>query len=150
MDPKGIEDSLEDLRESIVGKGVAGVKERIVLVDSVEEAQLVVEVRARRSTKSFGAVMPNNCYVLFAVGPGGGVGAARFEELPTNYRPKKSGLAVWRISAPKPGDPTFVFESYNGYGRTEFGCHGSAANAAAAGIDKFIEDNHTILTAEGS
>ncbi len=93
--------------------------------------------------------MPNNCYVLFAVGPGGGVDAARFEELPTNYRPKKSGLAVWRISAPKPGDPTFVFESYNGYGRTEFGCHGSAANAAAAGIDKFIEDNHTILTAEG-
>jgi hypothetical protein len=146
-DPEGVTDALEDLRESIRGEGVAGVKERVVLVDTPQEAQLVVEVRARRSTKNFGAVVPSNCYTLFAVGPGELLDAARFEEVPTNYRPRKFGLAVWRISAPKPEDPTFVFESYNGYGRTAFGCHGSAANAAAAGIEKFVEDNHAILTA---
>jgi hypothetical protein len=27
-----------------------------------------------------------------------------------------------------------------------FGCFGTAANAASAGVDKFIEDNYEILT----
>ena len=28
-----------------------------------------------------------------------------------------------------------------------FGCYGTAANAAAAAIDRFVEDNYEVLTA---
>lgn len=50
-------------------------------------------------------------------------------------------LWAWKISSPRPEKPVFVFEGYNG-GGSEFGCHGAAANAASAVIDKFIEDNY--------
>jgi hypothetical protein len=52
IDPKGIADSVEDLTESIQGKGVAGRKERIILAPSAADADLVVEVLARRSGKT--------------------------------------------------------------------------------------------------
>ncbi len=46
IDPKGIADSVEDLTESIQGKGMAGRKERIILTSSADDADLVVEVAA--------------------------------------------------------------------------------------------------------
>src|SRR5262245_12227155 len=45
---KKITDSVQDVIESIQGKGLAGRKDRVELASSAEEADLVVEVRARR------------------------------------------------------------------------------------------------------
>ena len=73
-------------------------------------------------------------------GPGGQLDAERFAKVPANYRPGKFGAAVYRLASPKPDNPVFLFESYNG-GGSEFGCHGAAGNAAATAIDKFIKDN---------
>ena len=145
IDPKGIADSVQDLVESIQGKGVAGRKERIILAPSAADADLVVEVAARRSGKTLPTQLkPDRCFVLFTVGPGGKGNAASFARVPATYRLK--GVWAWRIAAPKESKPVFTFESYNG-GAGEFGCQGQAANAASAVIDKFIEDNHSILTA---
>src|SRR5688572_2685277 len=71
IDPKGIADSVKDLTESIQGKGVAGRKERITLVESAADADLVVEVQARRSGKTLPTqIKPDRCFVLFTVGVG--------------------------------------------------------------------------------
>jgi hypothetical protein len=145
IDPKGIADSVEDLTESIQGKGMAGRKERIILASSAADADLVVEVMARRSGKTLPTQLkPDRCFLLFTVGAGGKVPAKTFARVPANYRPKKFGLWAWRIASPKEEKPVFTFESYNG-GAEQFGCQGQAANAASAAIDKFIEDNYAIL-----
>ena len=147
IDPKGIADSVQDLVESIQGKGVAGRKERIILASSAADADLVVEVAARRSGKTLPTQLkPDRCFLLFTVGPGGKGSAASFARVPATYRPKHSGVWAWRIASPKESKPVFTFESYNG-GAGEFGCQGQAANAASGLIDKFIEDNYAILTA---
>jgi hypothetical protein len=145
IDPKGIADSVQDLKESIQGKGVAGRKERIILVESAADADLLVEVQARRSGKTLPTqIKPDRCFVLFTVGVGDKGSAKSFGRVPANYRPRKFGLWAWRIASPNPAKPVFTFESYNGGGE-EFGCQGQAANAASAAIDKFIEDNYPIL-----
>ena len=142
---KGITDSVQDVVESIQGKGLAGRKDRVALASSAEEADLVVEVRARRSGKTLPTQLKaDRCYLLFSLGPGGRLDAERFAKVPANYRPGKFGAAVWRLASPKPESPVFLFESYNG-GGSEFGCHGAAANAAATAIDKFIQDNGALL-----
>ncbi len=147
IDPEGIADSVKDVMESIQGKGIAGRKERVVLVGSADEADLLVKVAARRASKdSPMAIAPSNCYLLFDVAPGGKVKAENFAKVPANYRPRRFGMAVWKIASPKPDRMAFRFESYNG-GGTPYGCQGAAANAAAGTIDKFIEDNYVLLTA---
>ena len=142
---KGINDSVQDVIESIRGKGMAGRKERVELTSSAEEADLVVEVRARRSGKTLPTQFkPDRCYVLFSLGPGGKVDPERFARVPASYRPGKWNAAVYRLASPKPESPAFLFESYNG-GGSEFGCWGAAGNAAASAIDKFIQDNGALL-----
>jgi hypothetical protein len=146
IEVKKISDSVQDVIESIQGKGLAGRKDRVELASSAEGADLVVEVRARRSGKTLPTQLkPDRCYLLFTLGPGGKVDAEHFARVPANYRPGKFGAAVWRLASPKADSPVFVFESYNG-GGSEFGCHGAAANAAATAIDKFIQDNGALLT----
>lgn len=144
---KGINDSVQDVIESIQGKGLAGRKERLTLVTSAAEADLVVEVLARRSGKTLPTqIKADRCYLLFTIGAGAQLEAARFDRVPATWRPGKFGHAVWRLATPKPERPVFVLESYNG-GGSEFGCHGEAANAASVAIDKFVENNGAALSA---
>jgi hypothetical protein len=143
---KGINDSVQDVIESIQGKGLVGRKELVALASSAEEADLVVEVRARRSGKTLPTqIKADRCYLLFSLGPGGKVDAEHFAKVPASYRPGRWGYPVWRLASPKPDSPVFLFESYNG-GGSEFGCHGAAGNAAAVAIEKFIKDNEALLT----
>jgi hypothetical protein len=144
---KGINDSVQDVVESIQGKGMlAGRKERVTLAPSAAEADLVVEIRARRSSKTLPTQFkPDRCYLLFSLGPGGKLDPERFARVPATYRPGKFGYPVWRLTSPKPETPYFLFESYNG-GETSIGCHGDAANTASVAIDKFIQDNGALLT----
>jgi hypothetical protein len=145
IDPKGLSDAAEDLAESFQGKGLAGKKEWVSLVPSAGEADLVIEVAARRAAKTLPTQLkPDRCYLLFTVGAGSKMEPARFAKVPADYRFKKFGLYAWKIAGPRPDRQVFYFESYNG-GGNEFGCHGAAANAATGVVNKFIEDNHAIL-----
>jgi len=148
IDPKEIADAVDDMKGAAEGKGLqAGKKDRITLAASAAEADLVVEVLARRSKKQFGAVVPSDCWVLFSLGPGGKVDASKFAQIPPSYRPRKFLMLAWKIAGPSAEKPAFTFEGWNG-GGTPFGCHGAAANSAAGLIDKFIEDNYATLTAK--
>lgn len=45
--PKDLEDSVRDIKNSVAGKGLAGVKENIVLAESAADAHLVLEALGR-------------------------------------------------------------------------------------------------------
>jgi hypothetical protein len=151
LDPKNVTDSVNDIKKSIEGKGTAGRKERVTLAASEQEADLVLEVLARRAEKVLPTdFKPSWCYVFFSVGPGGRTSPKQFAKVPASYRIRKGfGWGIYKIAGPSTSAPVFKFESNNqmtsgAWG--SFGCHGSAANAAAAAVDKFIEDNYSTLT----
>lgn len=151
IEPKAVQDSVEDIVKSLQGKGTAGRKERVVLASSAADADLVVEVLARRSEKTLPTQFkPDWCYVFFSIGAGGKTDPARFAKVPHEYRIRKGfGWGIYKIAGPSTESPVFRFETNNlmttgGWG--EFGCFGSAANAASAAVDRFIEDNYALLT----
>ena len=146
-DPQGISEAVQEIAEFFQEKRVARSGGRVRLCASASEADLVVEVAASRSAKTLPTQKrPDRCYVLFTVGAGGAMDPARFARVPRDYRTKKVSLRVWRIAGPRPERPVFYFESYNGGGK-EFGCVNTAASAASAAVDKFIQDNYQVLTA---
>jgi hypothetical protein len=150
IEPKQVTDAVEDIRKSFEGKGTAGRKEHVALAGSEKDADLVVEVLARRAEKVLPTdIKPSWCYVFFSIGPGGKTSAKQFAKVPATYRIRKGfGWGIYKIAGPSASDPVFKFESNNqmtsgAWG--SFGCHGSAANAASAAVDKFIEDNYSVL-----
>lgn len=152
IDPKGIGDSVADIVKSMQGKGTAGRKERVTLAASAADADLVLEVWARRAEKTLPTQFkPDWCFVLFSLKAGGKLDPAVWAKVPADYRIRKGfGWGIYKISGPTAESPAFRFESNNlmttgSWG--EFGCYGSAANAAAAAVDKFIEDNQAVLVA---
>jgi hypothetical protein len=146
VDAKKIPDAIKDLTRAAEGKGMqAGGKKHITMAPSAAEADVLVEVLARRNETNGGALSATDCWVLISVGPGGRTDKARFAKIPVSYRARTGwGTYVYKISGPTAERPAFVFEGYNGTG-TSFGCHGAAANAASKVVDKFIEDNHALL-----
>jgi hypothetical protein len=145
IDPKGLKDSVKDVVESLAGKGMAGVKEHAQVVGSPGEADLVVEIMARRGEKTLPTQFKaDTCYLLFTIAAGGEMKKDRFAKVPASYRYRSWKHAAWKLRSPKPDEPWFYFESSNG-GGNEIGCHGTAANGASAVINKFIEDNYSVL-----
>jgi hypothetical protein len=151
IDPKAIKDGVDDIVKSIQGKGVAGRKERVSLASSAADADLVLEVLARRAEKTLPTdIKPEWCYVYFSIEPGGRMDPERFAKVPHEYRIRKGfGWGIYKIAGPSADAPGFRFESNNlmtsgAWG--SFGCYGSAANAASAAVDKFIEDNYEVLS----
>jgi hypothetical protein len=150
IDPKQVTDAVNDIRKSVEGKGTAGRKERVTLASTEQDADLVLEVLARRGEKVLPTELkPTWCFVFFSIGPGGKTSPKQFAKVPANYRIRKGfGWGIYKIAGPSASSPVFKFESNNqmtsgAWG--SFGCHGSAANAAAAAVDKFIEDNYSTL-----
>ena len=144
-DPGGLVESARDIEHSFEARSAAGRKERLALASSASEADLVVEVAARRAGKTLPTqVRPDRCYVLFTVAAGARMDPARFTKVPAGYRIKKLGLFTSKIAGPASGRECFTFESYNGGGK-EFGCEGAAASAASAAVGEFVEDNYRIL-----
>jgi len=146
-DPRAVFDTARSMTESLDGRHTAGKAEHVTLAGSETEADLVVNVAATRTAKSFPTQSrPDRCYVLFTIGPGTQMSAARFAKVPASYRLKRLGLNAWKIAGPRPDAPVVYLESYNGGGK-EFGCQAAAASAACAAVDKFIEDNYRVLSA---
>jgi hypothetical protein len=120
---------------------------RVTVTDAAAEADLLVEVTATRTAKSFPTQeRPDVCYVLFVLSRGDGMDPGRYARIPATYRTKRLGTRTWRIAGASPEKPVFYFESHND-GGNQFGCQAAAAGAASAAVDRFIEDNYGVLTA---
>ncbi len=119
---------------------------RVRVTETAAQADLVVEVTATRTAKSFPTEeRPDVCYVLFNLARGDGMDPGRFARIPAAYRTRRLGTRTWRIAGASPERPVFYFESHNDDGH-QFGCQAAAAGAASAAVERFIDDNYGVLT----
>lgn len=145
VDPKALDDSTKNVRDSIEGKGVVGKRDHIVQVQSAEAADLVVTIVGRRSEKTLPTQLrADQYYVCFTIAPGGRMDRERFLKVPRNWRFRKFGYAAWRLQSPTPEVPLWKFEAY---GEQRWA---NAAHNTSAMIDKFVEDNEAVLVASGT
>jgi hypothetical protein len=142
----GLADSAEDIRKAILGEGMSGEKNRIQLVSSADEAQLIVEVNGRRSSSSGAngglmALRNDQFYISFLLKAGPKLPAEGFARVPRTYRLRGFGATVYRLGVPKPDAPWWRFEAY---GTMKWG---SAANGASKLVEDFIEKNYDAMMA---
>lgn len=143
---EGLRDSVEDIRKSVVGEGMAGKKEWIRLVPSAADAELIVEVDGRRSaysgtTGGLMALRDDQFWIRLLVKPGPKLASERFAAVPRTYRFRRVSHLAWRLALPGPESPAWRFEAF-GHQRW-----GSAANTASALIEDFIGKHYDVLAA---
>ena len=142
-------DSVPDIKRAVAGVGV-GAKENVLIVPTLDEAQLVVEVTGRRSGKTAfslaGTDKDNNqkddeFWIAFTIKAGPKLSAERFAAVPRDYRLERVRYRVDRLAAARPESPEWRFEAYN----VQSWFH--AGNAVAILIEDFIAKNYDALTA---
>ena len=139
-------ESVEDIKRAVAGIGV-GAKENVLIVPSLHDAQLVVEVTGRRSGKTALALAgpdkadkDDEFWIVFVVKAGPKLAADRFAAVPRDYRLQRVRYNVARLAAPRPGSPQWKFEAYN----VQKWFH--AGNAVAILIEDFIAKNYDAMT----
>lgn len=80
--PKDLEDSVRDITNSVVGKGLAGVKENVVLAESAADAHLVLEAVARYGASKL-TVGPK--YFFYRVSAGGKLKPDALKAVPSDW-----------------------------------------------------------------
>jgi hypothetical protein len=80
--PKDLEDSVRDITNSVTGKGLAGVKENVVLAESAADAHLVLEAIARYGVSKM-VVGPK--YFFYRVSAGGKLKPEALKAVPGDW-----------------------------------------------------------------
>jgi hypothetical protein len=80
--PKELEDSIRDISNSVAGKGLAGVKENVVLAESAADAHLVVEAIARYGASKL-TVGPK--FFFYRVSAGGKLKPEALKAVPSEW-----------------------------------------------------------------
>ena len=141
ISPKGLSDSAQDIRESLAGKGMAGVKEYVKYVNDAELADIVVEVVGRRSSKSdYTLLRDDDYFVAFKIKGGPNFDAARLGKVPPKYTGGGFGRRSVKIHTWSAEEPYITLEAY------EKMRWSSVGNAASAIINTFLKDNYAALT----
>ena len=141
---EGLADSADDIRKSIAGEGLTGQKNGIRVVNTADDAQLIIEVNGRRSAASGNtggllALRDDTFYISFLVKAGPKLPAERFASVPKTYRYRRMTQVVYRLGTPHPDAPWWRFESYGTFK------WGSAANGASALVEDFIQKNYDAM-----
>jgi hypothetical protein len=146
IDPEALSDTAEDLKNSLTGKGALQTKkDNVIVVNAEADADLVVEVVARRSAKTLPTqIRADLYYISFRIKAGGKLSADRFAAIPRDYRFRRFGYAAWRLQAPKPESPVWRFDAM---GEQRWG---NAAATASILINDFIEKSYAALTAQAT
>ena len=133
----GLSDSADDIKKSLIGDGMAGKKENVNVVQSQDDAQLIVEVVGRRSAKTLPTQLrADRYYVSFLIKQGPKLSADSFAAAARDYRFRRFLQFAWRLQTPKPEAPVWRFDAY-GDGRW-----GNAANTASLVVEDFIAKNY--------
>ncbi len=141
VNPEALSDTAQDLRNSLSGKGAFQTKkDNVILVEAPADADLVVEVVARRSAKTLPTQLRADLYYIsFLIKPGGKIPADRFAKVPRDYRFRRFGQQAWRLQAPRPDAPVWRFDAF---GNQRWS---NAAGTAALLVNDFIEKNYAAL-----
>ena len=135
--PERLGDSVEDIKKSANGVGMAGRKENVTIVGAPAEAQLIVEVNGRRSDKTTDDnELDNEYWVNVLIRRGPKLSDAQFAAVPASYRLARAGYLATRLAAPTPDAPVFRFEAYAIFRWS------AAANVVAVLLEDFIEKHY--------
>ena len=139
--PLSVDDSVEDIKESMAGKGLASVREHIVLVSSPAEADIVVEVEGRRMKGSWTEPTSSERLLRVAITRGARLSEKQFAAVPHSFQGRSPGYTSVRVAGPRPDAPQWRFEviaplAFN-----------TAAKAAAGLIDDFIAAHYDAMMA---
>ena len=130
-------DSVEDVQHAITGEGLEKPRTNVRLVNSEAEAQLVVEIRNRRSKMGSGALLQmavnKSVYVLFSIKAGPKATTAQFAAIPRTF-------SYMKVAGPRPGAPEWLFEAV---GMTAWR---TAGRVIADTVDTFAKANRGLLT----
>ena len=138
--PTGLSDSVEDIKQATAGAGLAGQKAGVTIVQTRDEAQLILEVNGRRSGKIAGFGLRDDQYwISFLVKPGAKLSNDRFDAVPRDYRLSNFRYSVVRLAAPQPDSRQWRFEAYNTQRWS------MAANAVSILIEDFIAKNYDAM-----
>ena len=105
VDQNELAGSIDDTRKGITGAGLRGRRNHVVLADSAADADLIVELKCRRSARGSGGLFGRQHFVLFGIKPGPKLNADRFAAMPRNDR--VGGLLVRAESS----TPEWMFEA---------------------------------------
>jgi hypothetical protein len=140
--PESLSDSVQDVKDALVGKGIAAKREHIALASSREDAQLVVEIDGRRSDRKW-TLNPadDDFYVRVRISRGPKLPEAQFAAVPPMYRYRTAGVDIMRLGIAGPSTPYWRFESH---GMMSWHMAGSGV---ANLVDDFINRNYDAMMA---
>jgi hypothetical protein len=127
--PASPADSVDDIKESMIGKGLASKREHIVLAPTYEDAQLVVEVEGRYRSGTLLDPVNNEYWVRFAITRGPKLSEKQFAAVPYLYQFRGPFPNV-RLGAPGADAPGW---RYDLAGLLSF-------SAAGKGVASLVED----------
>jgi hypothetical protein len=139
--PLSVDDSVDDIKESMMGKGLARTREHIVVVSSAAEADIVVEVEGRRLTGSWTDPTSSERIVRVAITRGARLSDKQFAAVPFLFQGRSPGYSTTRLSGPSAGAPQWRFEVS---GLLTFT---AAAKGVAGLVDDFIATHYDAMAA---
>jgi hypothetical protein len=128
---KDLDDTVADMKRTILGEGVPKPKKYLNLVGTPEEADLVVEVMSRKREGVPGLVACVDCtyFVYLKVTPAVEIDTTKLGMVvPENF-------GVRRIHQYRSDEPFWIIEA------SSLARWGHAANQAAGALNKFVEEN---------
>jgi hypothetical protein len=127
--PASPADSVDDIKQSMIGKGLASKREHIVVVPTHEEAQLVVEVEGRYRSGTLLDPVNNEFWVRFVIRRGPKLSEKQFAAVPFLYQ-FNGPFPTVRLGAPGVDAPFWRFDLA---GLLSF-------SAAGKGVASLVED----------
>ncbi|HET7291936.1 MAG TPA: hypothetical protein VFM88_05905 [Vicinamibacteria bacterium] len=141
--PKDLEDSIRDIKNSVVGKGLAGVKENIVIAESAADAHLVLEAVGRYGASKL-VVGPK--HFVFRFGVGGKLKPEALTAIPRDW-PRPTWWADEQCSQYhyyRPDEPYIVFKAIDDQRWRD------VMNTTSACINNLIQEHGANILAMGS
>jgi hypothetical protein len=139
--PLSVDDNVVDIKESMMGKGLATKREHIVVVSSLAEADIVVEVEGFNMAGSWSDPTSSERTLRIAIARGARLSEKQFAAVPFLFRGRSPGYSSRRLSGPRPEAPQWRFEVT---GPLAFS---TAAKAVAGLVDDFIAANYDAMIA---
>lgn len=136
-----LQDSVQDIVESLENKHTAGYSKNVTVVSSAEDAHLLVEVIVRRApiVTSYLGAESMTYVVCFRIVSGGKLDPASFGKIPPAWYPMEFSTSATMLKKYSSDNPYFTFET-----SSPARWHNDGSEAATLIFD-FIKENGALL-----
>jgi hypothetical protein len=139
--PASPADSVDDIRESLSGKGLATRREHVVVAQTYEAAQLVVEVDGRYRSGTLLDPVNNAYWVRIAIKRGPKLSEQQFAAVPFLHQFRNGVYPVVRLAAPGAESASWRFDVA---GLLSFS---AAGKGVASLVEEFVAKHYDVMMA---